>query len=69
MGKNTENKEMTGILMWDLSAVFDCLDWNILCSKLHIYGYDKLSKNGSDHSCQNTHKGLTSRIACQVNKI
>ena len=28
--ENTENKEKTGILMWDLSAALDCLDTNIL---------------------------------------
>ena len=28
---NTENKEITGILMWDLSAAFDWLYINILC--------------------------------------
>ena len=36
---NTENKEKTGILMWDLSAVLDCLDTNILCDKLGLYGF------------------------------
>ena len=36
---NSENKEKTGILMWDLSAAFDCLDINILCDKLKIYGF------------------------------
>ena len=34
---NSENKEKTGILMWDLSAAFDCLETNILCEKLRIY--------------------------------
>ena len=37
--ENTENKEKTGILMWDLSAAFDCLDINILCDKLELYGF------------------------------
>ena len=37
--ENTENKEKTGILMWDLSAAFDCLDINILCEKLKQYGF------------------------------
>ena len=37
---NSENKEKTGILMWDLSAAFDCLDINILCDKLKIYGFE-----------------------------
>ena len=34
---NSENKEKTVILMWDLSAAFDCLDITILCEKLRIY--------------------------------
>ena len=34
---NTEAKEVTGILLWDLSAAFDCLD-SILCNKLKEYG-------------------------------
>ena len=33
---NTEKKEITGILLWDLSAAFDCLDSEILCKKLEI---------------------------------
>ena len=31
---STENKMITGILLWDLSAVFDCLDSSILCNKI-----------------------------------
>ena len=42
---NTENKEVTGILLWDLTAAFDCLDSEILCRKLEIYGFDKNSVN------------------------
>ena len=37
--KNCEKKEITGILLWDLSAAFDCLDCEILCNKLSIYGF------------------------------
>ena len=36
--QNTEAKEVTGILLWDLSAAFDCLDCDILCEKLAAYG-------------------------------
>ena len=36
---NSEGKEKTGILMWDLSAFFDCLDITILCQKLKLYGF------------------------------
>ena len=40
---NTENKEITGVLLWDLSAAFDTLEHGILCSKLEIYGFDSCS--------------------------
>ena len=40
---NSKNKEITGILLWDLSAAFDCLDADILCKKLHLYGFDPRS--------------------------
>ena len=36
--KNSANKETTGVLLWDLSAAFDCLDKEILCKKLSLYG-------------------------------
>lgn len=36
---NTEKKLITGVLLWDLSAAFDCLDSDILCRKLAIYGF------------------------------
>ena len=38
--KNTTNKETTGVLLWDLSAAFDCLDKEILCKKLALDGLD-----------------------------
>ena len=40
---NTEKKEITGILLQDLSAAFDCLDSEILCKKLEIYYSDAAS--------------------------
>ena len=42
---NTENKFITGILLWDLSASFDCLDSDILCRKLQVYDFCKTSIN------------------------
>ena len=34
----TENNQVTGVLLWDLSAAFDTLDCNGLCAKLSTYG-------------------------------
>ena len=34
---NKEAGLKTGLLIWDLSAAFDTLDINILCSKLELY--------------------------------
>ena len=41
--KNTEDGLTTGILVWDLSAAFDTVDTDLLCAKLGLYGFDKLS--------------------------
>jgi hypothetical protein len=35
--KNWDNREMTSILLWDLSAAYDTLDPNLVCEKLKIY--------------------------------
>ena len=40
---NSEKKNLTGVLLWDLSAAFDCLDNEILCGKLKLYGFDDLA--------------------------
>ena len=32
-----ENTMITGVLLWDLSAAFDCLDCDTMCRKLKIY--------------------------------
>ena len=39
----TEANEVTGVLLWDLSAAFDTLDVELLCKKLALYGFDKLT--------------------------
>ena len=36
---NTEADEITGILLWDLTAAFETMDPEILCEKLMIYGF------------------------------
>ena len=41
--KNSEDKNMTGILLWDLSAAFDTLDPELLCKKMKIYGFDEIA--------------------------
>jgi hypothetical protein len=41
--KNSEKKHIMGVLLWDLSANFDCLDNVILCSELQLYGFDDLT--------------------------
>ena len=40
-----EWNQITGVLLWDLSAAFDCLDCDILCRKLAVYGFCKTSVN------------------------
>ena len=47
---DTEQKKMTGVLMWDLTAAFDTLDHNILLSKLEIYGFNKTAINVTESS-------------------
>ena len=39
---NTEGGQMTGLLIWDLSAAFDTLDPVLLCKKLAILGLEPL---------------------------
>ena len=41
--KSTEENKITGVLLWDLSAAFDCLDIDLLCKKLEIYGFEELT--------------------------
>ena len=35
----TENNNITGVLLWDLSAAFDMLDSEIFCRKIALYGF------------------------------
>ena len=39
----TRWKNVTGVLLWDLSAAFDCLDSEILYKKLKFYGFTDLT--------------------------
>ena len=36
---NFENRDITGVLLWDLSAAFDSLDAPLLCEKLKLNGF------------------------------
>ena len=37
--KKSETKDLTGVLLWDLSAAFDTLDCDIFCKKIALYGF------------------------------
>ena len=37
--EKTESKEVTGILLWDLTAAYDTLDAELLCEKMKLYGF------------------------------
>ena len=41
----SEQKQVTGILLWDLSAAFDTLDCDGLCAKLELFGVQSRSVN------------------------
>ena len=36
-----EQNLVTGVLLWDVTAAFDTLDYEILCRKLELYGFDE----------------------------
>ena len=64
--QNTEDKQITGIMLWDLSAAFDTLDAQILGKKLVLYGF-------TDHTTKWFLSFLTGRtqrikIGSQVSK-
>jgi len=37
--------KFVGVLSFDLSSAFDCIEVNTLCNKLHLYGFDETSIN------------------------
>ena len=39
----SEKKNVSGILLWDLSPAFDTLDVNIFCEKIRFYGFQPLT--------------------------
>ena len=41
--ENIDEKKVTGIMLWDLSAAFDMLDPVLLCQKLKLYGLCDMS--------------------------
>ena len=43
--KNTGEKLITGILIWDLSAAFDTQSQSIFCQKLKLYGFNQILIN------------------------
>ena len=42
---NTESKQMTGVMLWDLSAAFDTLDVSILIQKMELFGFTEMTRN------------------------
>ena len=45
LAQNTDEKKVTGILLWDLSAAFDILDAVILIKKLEMFGFVEKIRN------------------------
>ena len=48
--ENREDRKITGVLFWDLSAAFDTLNSNLLVQKLSLYGCDEKRASGLNHS-------------------
>ena len=53
--ERTEEKEKTGILLWDLTAAYDTIDAGLLCEKLKIYGLPSRGGLGEE-ATQCSHK-------------
>ena len=63
--KSHDEKEMTGILLWDLSAAFDTLDHGILCKKLEIYGFQPSTLDWFKSFLSNRNKTMQNIIQCK----
>ena len=45
-----ENGVVSGVLSLDLKKAFDCLEDDLLLTKLKMYGLTDLTSHGSDHT-------------------
>ena len=48
--ENTEKKEITGVLLWDLSAAFDTLNSELIIQKLKLYRCSNMTCKWFNHS-------------------
>ena len=42
--EKTEEKEKTGILLWDLTAAYNTIDADLLKQKLEVYGFNIITR-------------------------
>ena len=64
--QNTEKGQITGVMLWDLSAAFDTLDTDILIKKMELYGFSKLTRNWFESFLTNRSQKV--KIGSQVSK-